>query len=464
MSLARRTVVDATPAQRRDAILGHLPDTWSVFALSRVTLSRCDGPFGSGLKSESYSDTGRRVVRLQNIGSADFLDADSAFIDEEYYRNVLGDHDVQPGDLLVAGLGDESHPVGRACVAPADLGPAMVKADCFRFRLDQRRAVPRFFAYQLSETGSSFSRAMSTGTTRSRVNLSRMASRRVAAPPIQTQAAIADFLDRETEKIDALVARKQQLVELLKEKRTALISHAVTKGLDPDVPMKDSGVEWLGEIPSAWHMTPLKRLLVSIEQGWSPQCEERQKEEDEWGVLKAGCANGGKFRASEHKALPSTLEPDTSLEVHEGDVLMSRANTRYLVGSAAFVDATPSRLLLCDKLYRLRPRVDSLEPKYVACYLGSRVSRHQLERDATGASDSMQNTSQAAVRSLAFPAPPLSEQRRIVAALDVETARLRELTSLTELAVTRLREYRSALITAAVTGQIDVRDYAKKAS
>jgi type I restriction enzyme S subunit len=328
---------------------------------------------------------------------------------------------------------------------------------------DDRRLEATFLRWWL-ESLEPHVRQFSSSNTQDNLNAETVRNMPLYLPSMFEQRKIADFLDRETERIDALVAKKEHLIELLQEKRTALISHAVTKGLDADAPMKDSGIEWLGEVPEAWQVTPLKHLLLSIEQGWSPQCEERQKGKDEWGVLKAGCANGGKFRDSEHKALPSSLEPDARLEVHQGDVLMSRANTRDLVGAAAFVDTTPPRLLLCDKLYRLRPRTDSLQPRYLAYYLESRLSRYQLERDATGASDSMQNISQTVVRLLALPAPPLPEQCQIVTALDAEMLRLSKLTRLTKLALARLQEYRSALITAAVTGQIDVREYAKEAS
>ena len=232
--------------------LDRAPGDWRSLALSRVTLDRCDGPFGSGLTSAVYTDQGRRVVRLQNIGSGDFLDADKAFMDEAYYRESLGDHGVQAGDLLIAGLGDESHPAGRACVAPDNLGAAMVKADCFRFRLNRHDAMPQFLAYQLSATADAFAQANATGTTRSRVNLTRMAARRIVLPSIGRQRTVVDFLDRATRRVDTLVSKKQQLVELLQENRIALISHAVTRGLNPDAPVKDSGIEWLGSTPAHW--------------------------------------------------------------------------------------------------------------------------------------------------------------------------------------------------------------------
>ena len=121
--------------------LGDVPEHWEVVPLRRVALDRCDGPFGSGLKSSHYTEEGIRVVRLQNIGHGEFKDSDAAFISPEYYSS-LGDHSIVAGDILIAGLGDDNHPAGRACVAPESILPAMVKADCFRFRLSQTELDP----------------------------------------------------------------------------------------------------------------------------------------------------------------------------------------------------------------------------------------------------------------------------------------------------------------------------------
>ena len=211
--------------------LGKIPAHWECLALSRVTFARCDGPFGSGLRSEHYSESGLRVVRLQNIGSAEFCDADRAYINEEY-GSQLGDHSVLPGDLLIAGLGDEAHPVGRACVAPEHIVPAMVKADCFRFRLDGRLLLARFAGYQLSATAAAAAGALSTGATRSRLNLTAMATRKVALPPLSEQAAIVSFLDRGCDENYALIAKIQVAIDRLHEYRTALISAAVTGKID----------------------------------------------------------------------------------------------------------------------------------------------------------------------------------------------------------------------------------------
>jgi len=211
--------------------LAEIPEGWDCLALSRVTLSRCDGPFGSGLKSEHYSQSGVRVVRLQNIGWTEFVDLDQAYIDEEYARE-LGDHSVKIGDLLIAGLGDEAHPVGRACVAPDEIEPAIVKADCFRFRLERRRVLPRFAAFQLSATASAASGSLATGATRARMNLTATASRKIALPQLREQHVIVDALDKDYQRHRLLVARVREAIDRLKELRSSLISAAVTGKID----------------------------------------------------------------------------------------------------------------------------------------------------------------------------------------------------------------------------------------
>ena len=211
--------------------LGDVPVGWEVMKLKRVTHSRCDGPVGSGLKSEHYCDEGIRVIRLQNIRSGEFADGDSVFISPEYYRE-LGDHTVLPGDLLIAGLGDENNCVGRSCVAPPHIGSAMVKADCFRFRLNPKQASSHYLALQLSTTANALAGALSTGTTRGRMNLSASESREIALPPLNEQTAITEFLETEIATFDTLTAEAQRTIDLLQERRTALISAAVTGQID----------------------------------------------------------------------------------------------------------------------------------------------------------------------------------------------------------------------------------------
>ena len=211
--------------------LGDMPKKWKAVPLQRITLDRCDGPFGSGLKSSHYTDEGIRVVRLQNIGHGEFNDSDAAFISPEHYT-TLGDHSVGAGDVLIAGLGDPNHPAGRACVAPENIVPAMVKADCFRFRLNPDLVNPEFIALQLTATATEASAILSTGATRQRTNLRSTSARLVGIPSVHEQERIIEYARARTSRIGAVEQATKQEISLLREYRTRLIADVVTGKLD----------------------------------------------------------------------------------------------------------------------------------------------------------------------------------------------------------------------------------------
>lgn len=289
------------------------------------------------------------------------------------------------------------------------------------------------------------------------VNQEQVGNIKLPIPTPSEQAAIVAHLDRETARIDGLVEKKSRFIELLREKRHAVITHAVTKGLDSNVPMKDSGVEWLGEVPGHWAVTKIKRIILGISQGWSPECEPGVPDLDEWGVLKVGCVNGGEFRAAESKTLPENLEPRPELALRKGDVLVSRANTRELVGSCAVVEQDYPKLMVCDKLYRLLSNPKMVMPGFLAKLVAVH-GRRAVEVEANGASSSMVNISQSVILDLAVAMPSLAEQQEILAQIDKITSRVDQVITQTERSIELLKEHRSALVTAAVTGQIDVRD------
>lgn len=212
--------------------LGEVPAHWAVKSLGRIAIDRCDGPFGSGIKSEHYTDEGALVIRLQNIRAGAFNVGEPVYLDENYFRRELQGHAVVADDLLVAGLGDDNNLLGRACVAPPDLGPALVKADCFRFRLDPDVALPAFVAMQLCAGAAFDAGVLATGTTRSRIPLGVMATRKLVLPPVAEQRLIANFVSMESRKLDALSSEAVRAIGLLKERRSALIAAAVTGQID----------------------------------------------------------------------------------------------------------------------------------------------------------------------------------------------------------------------------------------
>lgn len=191
----------------------------------------CDGPFGSSLTSAHYSDSGARVVRLGNLGRGEFVNLDEAFVSVEYFQS-LRRHEVLEGDLIVAGLGDEKRPLARACVAP-ELGPAMVKADCFRFRLRTELVSPDFVAWYLSSPSAvAGSAVLAQGSTRARANLATVCGLRVPLPHQTVQQLVVEGIQRERAATSDVATRLKEQVQLLQERRQALITTAVTGRLE----------------------------------------------------------------------------------------------------------------------------------------------------------------------------------------------------------------------------------------
>jgi type I restriction enzyme S subunit len=294
----------------------------------------------------------------------------------------------------------------------------------------------------------------SVGVSYPAVNSSELGAISIPLPPLRLQCRIANYLDSETAEIDALIAEKRRMLALLEEKRAALVSRAVTRGLDPHAPLKPSGLDWIGEIPAHWQVMRLRWAIESITQGWSPLASNLPATENGAGVLKLSAISRGRFFPLENKALDTERGFPTDLGLRRGDVLVTRSNTPELVGDACSVPADFPSLLIPDLVYRLRLKRERLDPEYLASFLLTPMARTQIRRDARGSSGTMIKLSQEHILNWMIPVPPLREQRAIVECFDVEGKHIKQLTAALEQSVTLLGERRSALITAAVTGQL----------
>lgn len=361
---------------------------------------------------------------------------------------------LRPGDLVMEKSGGgEKQLVGRAVLFD-DERPSVTSNFLARCR-PAAGTDPAYLNYLMLAiyTGRGTYPHINQSTGIQNLDLGSYLDMRVSIPELPTQQRIARFLDEKTARIDALIEKKQALLNRLEEKRQALITRAVTKGLNPDVPMKPSGVDWLGEIPVHWHQCRLRFTVARIEQGWSPQCDSRPAGVGEWGVLKVGCVNGEKYNESENKVLPFDIDPLPHYEVKVGDVLVSRANTRELLGSAAIVDETQGKIMLCDKLYRVEVS-EALDRNYLTAFLRLPLARFQYEREATGTSGSMQNIGQDTLKNLRHPMPPFSEQQEIAEWKMQVMQEFMKAEDIVLCTIAVLNEQRRAAITAAVTGQL----------
>jgi hypothetical protein len=195
-----------------------------------------------------------------------------------------------------------------------------------------------------------------------------------------------------------------------------------------------------------------------VEQGWSPVAEDRQAHDLEWGVIKLSAVHRGAWRAEEHKALSPDTQPDRRFEIRPGDFLLTRANTPDLVGDVCVVGQTRSNLMLCDLVYRIAFDTSVVEKDFVAYWLLSRAGRHQIEVEAVGSSQSMVKISRGRMGHWFVPLPSLDEQRQIVEEVQTVERTYGAAKARHRRSEELLREYRSALVFAVVTGQIDVRD------
>jgi type I restriction enzyme S subunit len=290
------------------------------------------------------------------------------------------------------------------------------------------------------------------GATVESLEIELVANTPIPLPGAREQRDVIEFLDRETARIDALMAKEERLIELLQEKRTALISHAVTKGIDPNVPMKDPGVEWLGEIPNAWevkrlwHLTPSgRRIMYGI-------------------VLPGPNVDGGVPIVKGGDVSPDRLRLDrlnrTSVEIESG-YKRSRLRGGDLVyairGSIGEVAIVP------DELEGVNLTQDAARVAYTTATHGpwllhalkSAAVFAQLEAGALGATIMGINIRD--LKRASIPVPPRIEQEEIASFLEREIARIGGLIDKVHDAIDRLKELRTALISAAVTGKIDVR-------
>lgn len=430
-----------------------LPSHWRGLKLKHVASIRLSNV-------DKKSVEGERSVRLCNyvdVYNNDFITADMPFMEATATEGQIERFGLKAGDVLITKDSEAWDDIAVPALVPADLDGVLCGYHLAHVRPRPEVMLGRFLAraFSAEDVADQF-RVAANGITRFGIGMDEISGALFPVPPLEEQHAIADYLDRKTTEIDALIAKKRGMIDLLHEKRQALISEAVTRGLDPDVPIKDSGVEWIGEIPSDWSIERLKYTITKIEQGWSPQCDSRPADAEEWGVLKVGCVNGEDFDPGEQKALPLGVQPIETYEIRTNDILMSRGNTRELVGSAALVKNVRRHLMLCDLLYRFRARPQRSEPEFLVLALRSPYIRYQIEREATGTSSSMKKIGQETIRELLFCLPPLHDQRAILKLLAAPLNCLDSTVRIVQVQIDKLRECRQTLISDAVTGKIDL--------
>ncbi|HNR13795.1 MAG TPA: restriction endonuclease subunit S, partial [Thermodesulfobacteriota bacterium] len=284
------------------------------------------------------------------------------------------------------------------------------------------------------------------------INTSELVNLKTVVPGLSEQTRISLILDRETARIDALIAKKTRFIELLKEKRQALITHAVTKGLNPNVKMKDSGVEWIGQVPEHWQTKRLKHLLEEPLQYGANESGDASIEDGPRYIRITDLNEAGELRHDSVKRLsPFVAQP---YMLRDGDVLFARSGAT--VGKTYCYRSEHGPACFAGYLIRARLNRRKINPDFLILAVQSHYYWAYILKTAIQAT--IENVSAERYGDFPVAMPNCKEQNTIIAVLSSILARIDTLTEKTQRSINLLKERRSAFITAAVTGQIDLRE------
>ena len=425
--------------------LGDVPEHWTVQRLKRA----CQ-VFPSNVDKKTHEgETSVLLCNYTDVYYSETITVGMDFMAATASADQIDKFTLQAGDTIITKDSETADDIAVAAYVPADLPGvvcgyhlSMVRPTC-----DANGAfVKRLFD---SVYAKSCFAVRAKGLTRVGLGQGELDNVELPFPPLSEQAHIATFLDRETAKSDALVAEQRRLIDLLKEKRQAVISHAVTKGLNPDAPMKPSGIEWLGDVPAHWEVWKLAHAFAVIGSGTTPKTDNREYYDDgdtPW--INTGDLTDGELEDCARRITVRALADHASLKIYPAGSLLI-AMYGATIGKLAILRFPAAVNQACCVF----TGVSQIVSKFLFYWFVG--SRQQILSLATGGGQP--NVNQDILRALRVARPAAAEQAAIIDFLDDETATLDALTAEAERAIDLLQERRTALISAAVTGQIDVR-------
>ena len=384
---------------------------------------------------------------LGDLSTATILEARRR-ITKEGYRSC-GTTIVPQGSLVLS----TRAPIGHLAIAGMEL---CTNQGC-KSLIFLRESPKQYFFYQLLAAKLEL-QSWGQGSTFQELGTNKLANVPMIEPSESEQRSIAAFLDREIAKIDALVAKKERLMDVLQEKRISLVTRTVTNGLDPNILMKDSGVEWLGKIPAHWAVKPLK-FVSSLQTGLT-----LGKNYDGLSVvvrpyLRVANVQDGYLALEDVSEVTLPANDAHRYELRVGDVLMTEGGDFDKLGRGHIWSGQIAQCVHQNHIFAVRPSHKALNPRYLSLVMGSGYGRAYFTATSTQ-STNLASTNSTKLRNLPMPLPDIAEQDRIVAEMGRQISRIDGLITKVRTAIAHAMELRTALINAAVTGKIDVREEA----
>ena len=409
------------------------------------------GPFGSALKLEDMVDSGVRVYGQENVIKKNFTLGKRSISQDKFEEMRV--YQVCEDDLLITMMGTS----GKCELVPRDAEVGIIDSHLLRLRVKEAEVLPRFFRLLIDECYEIENqiKISGKGSIMHGLNSSIVKSLTLPLPSPLEQERVLNFLDYETGKIDTLIDKQQQLIKLLKEKRQAVISHAVTKGLNPNAPMRDSGVEWLGEVPAHWAVAQLKFNTLEMQTGpFGSQLHAEDYVVDGIPLINPAHMIAGKIIPDSKVTVDvETQERLSRHKLSEGEIIFAR---RGELGRCAIVTRDQEGWLCGTG--SLKARLNGrLVPEYGYLLITSAGVVSELSLESKGST--MDNLNTETLGRVRMPVPPEVEQDDILNFVENVSGKYKSLIGYAESAIELMQERRTALISAAVTGKIDVRGW-----
>lgn len=424
--------------------ISEIPAHWSTVSIKR-TVNNPASSFidGDWIESDVITSDGIRYLTTGNVGVIDYKEQGSGFISEETFQK-LNCTEVFPGDILISRLNE---PIGRACIVP-ELGYRIVVAvDNVIYRPNNELYDNKFLVYQMNclpyaENANFIAR----GSTMPRISRTMLGSIKICVPPLIEQKKIASYLDKKCERINSAIDTQKKKIELLNELKQTIITNAITKGLNPDAPMKDSGVEWIGEVPMHWEVMRLKRCS-SIKTGCTPPTNESKYYDSEDIDWYTPTDIGGNRLSEAEKKISSSCKTD-------GVCRLFPKKTIYFVG----IGATIGKVSYCEEEASSNQQINAIIPNERADYkfLTYVLKSQKEEIYLTANTVTLPIINQDRTGSLFCPIPTISEQNEIVQFIENEIEKIDIQISKANRRIELLNELKQSIITEAVTGKVKV--------
>ncbi|MEH6482003.1 MULTISPECIES: restriction endonuclease subunit S [Pseudoalteromonas] len=419
-----------------------LPDGWSVDPFEKVINKLID--FRGKTPKKLGMDWGGgdiRALSANNVqmGKVNF-NKECYLASNELYDKWMTKGHAEKNDVLLT----MEAPLGNVALVP-DSNKYILSQRVILLKVNLKKIYSLFLYQQLkSDFFQRLLQENATGTTALGIPQKKLVKLGIIVPPLAEQQKIAKILTS----VDEVIEKTQAQIDKLKDLKTGMMQELLTNGIG-HTEFKDSPV---GRIPAEWEVKPLSALIDVMESGWSPQCESYPAVAGEWGVLKTTSVKWEGFNFKENKKLPEFLEPRLTAQVEHKDILITRAGPAERVGVVAYVDKVPKKIMLSDKIIRLKTK-DSCNTKFLSLWLSCDTTKHYVASRISGLAQSQTNISQDILKRCPCVVPPLYEQEVIALTLSSIEKRHNELT----LKLAQSKSAKKALMQDLLTGKVRVK-------